>query len=172
MNRTTYKRATNFCFVVAAASVILFDRFPHLHWLTGSLLIASGVAAVAIHFYVQWRPAETSNGLLVPVEAIEPVRAEGPSLLAGATEVDTGVDPRMVFVKFAMDYPYRPPIDTDAVAVLCQKLASTDTDFEVTITGEGNLTIRPIREKQQRVFFANFERRSTKGTVGLSELIQ
>ena len=172
MNRTGYKRTTNLCFVVAASSVILFDQFPQLHWLTGSLLIASGVVAAAVHFYVQWHPIQTSNGLVVPVTTTETARPQRLSSLVEPAEVDTGVDPHTFFVNFAIDYPSRPTIDTDTVAVLCQKLAATEMDFEVTITGDGNLTIRPIREKQQQVFFERFEPHSVRGTQGLSELIQ
>jgi hypothetical protein len=182
MNRTTYRRTTNFCFVVAAASVILFDRFPQLHWLTGGCLIASGVAAAAVHFYVQWRPVQTEkeaateeslDAVFTPVEApAEPVPVEGRQWFAEVGGFDPGVAFRPMLMKFALDYPPRPPIDASGVAVLCQKLAATETDFEVTITGEGNLTIRPIRQKQrEQRGFENLERLFTKGSAGPSALI-
>jgi hypothetical protein len=33
------------------------------------------------------------------------------------------------------------------VAQVCEKLAAAPVDFEVTLTGEGNLRIRPIRQR-------------------------
>jgi hypothetical protein len=183
MKRTTYKLATNFCLVVAAASVILFDRFPQLHWLTGGLLVGAGLAATAVHFYVQWRPVQTVerapeetvadqfDGFLTPIgKALEPVCVP---IAETASAPDLGIDLGKVFVKFAISYPPRQRIDADIVAQVCEKLAATETDFEVTLTGEGDLTIRPSRQKQQPGVFGDMDLAysSSKGDGGPSNLV-
>ena len=55
----TYRQTTDLCFFLSAASVILFDHFPEMHWLLGSLLPSTGIVAVVVHFYVQSHPVNT-----------------------------------------------------------------------------------------------------------------
>jgi hypothetical protein len=45
-------------------------------------------------------------------------------------------------------FAQKPSIDVSTIVQVCEKLAATETDFEVTLTGDGSLRIRPIKEKQ------------------------
>jgi hypothetical protein len=205
MNSAIYKRTTNLCIVVAAASVILFDKFPELHRLAGAFLITSGVVATAVHLYVQWRPFQRveemppaeaeSSSLGNPIEKTqEPVHV-AETLAWTGTEWRTvqaagswgkapfktwGVkdrsraDESQLFADaqwFSVVSLSRPSIDAATVAEVCEKLAATEMDFEVTLTGDGSLIIRPMRRKQ--VFqTAASEPRFTKGELETSGRIQ
>lgn len=183
MNHVTYKRTSNLCIIVAAASVILFDKFPELHRLAGGLLIASGVVAAAVHFYVQWRPVQTaeeprpadaeSGSLVVSIENTrEPVRVAETLVRNTGEAVELWHKaPFKTGGWFLIDYLSRPSIDAATVAQVCQKLAATEMDFEVKLTGDGSLTIRPIRRKEVFETIA-LEDRFTKGELETSGLIQ
>ena len=156
MNRETYRRTTNTSFVIAVASVVLFDRFPHLHWLFGSLLLAAGIVAVVVHFYVQWHPAEVA---LAPRAG-----ASKDSFLIADVDYSpreplqsplAWIDMEEVTVKFSVEPlpAFKPAaIDPNIVVEVCEKLAAAEIDFEITLTGDGNLTIRRIRAPKLGIF--------------------
>jgi hypothetical protein len=198
MNSAIYKRTTNLCIVVAAGSVILFDKFPELHTLAGVFLITSGVVATTVHLYVQWRPFQTaremppvdaeSGSLLTPIEKTQELVSVAETLAWTGTEwsaVQAGKfwgkarsktsglkdrsradeNPSFADAKwFSIVNLSRPSIDAATVAEVCEKLAATEMDFEVTLTGDGSLIIRPMRRKL--VFETTApEARFTKGEV-------
>lgn len=199
MNHLTYKRITNVCIVVAAGCVILFDKFPGLHKLAGGFLIASGIAAVAVHLYVQWHPFQVggetrpagveSPNLLPSVETTgEPVYVRTWQL--AAAETGTGWETELFNARWTryrsrvgqvrafagvQGLPIadtsRPSIDLDTVMQVCERLAASEMDFEVTLTGDGSLTIRPIRQRQ--VFKTTaWKARLTKREVTTPDTIQ
>jgi len=172
-----YKRITSLCVVVAAGSVILFDKFPRFHRLAGLFLIASGIAAAAVHLHAQWHPLRmeeeqpssdpefgyppshigtTEEPMYVTAIQPETITEAGPAWEtlpfnvpwlkdpSKVEQVPTLVSARLVPIL----YVSRPSVDLDTVTRLCERLAASETDFEVTLAGDGSLTIRPIRQEE------------------------
>ena len=180
MNSTGYKRITNLCFAIAVACVLLFDRFPAIHWLTGTLLIASGIVAMTVHFYVQWRPTSAAvdrkfiaREAKVPQASVAHLEASISSGSAEAGWVGTTVELPKIPRGGSKAYSYEPVLNAGIIVEVCEKLAAATTDFEVTLTGEGNLRIRPIREKRQLRAFEDLDVKphATKGGLLTSNLI-
>jgi hypothetical protein len=51
-----HKYVTNACFFIGAAAVYLYDRYPPLHWLFGSILAAAAITATVAYFSGHWEP--------------------------------------------------------------------------------------------------------------------
>jgi len=54
MKRLNY--VTNACFFIGGAAVYLYDRYPALHWLFGSILAAAAITATVAYFSGHWEP--------------------------------------------------------------------------------------------------------------------
>lgn len=55
MTAKTYDRITMMCMAVAAASALLFEKFPHSRLAIGLLGVLAGVVAVSVYFWNQWK---------------------------------------------------------------------------------------------------------------------
>jgi hypothetical protein len=168
MTRRTYSYITNLCFAIAVAAVLLFDRAGSLNFLLGGLLVASGLLAGAVHLYSQWHPprphlpaATTEQGLTTTAESKGDIYGL-PEVLAD--EVVSGLPryelPFIVSFRrtlYVLSQP-RQRLDTDLLIEVAKKLSPNRADYEVTLTPEGNLTIRPLPLSRYEPEFRSFEK--------------
>jgi hypothetical protein len=177
MNVFGYRRLTNLCFFVAAVSLLLFDLVPASHGLAGVLLIASGIVAIGAHFYLQSHPTRANSGVIAAV--CESNCRELPKKAPTAAVSSNFADLRWVNVRVdvtkstlttAKSYSVRPILRPDVVAQVCEKLAAGPVDFEVTLTPEGDLRIRPIRQMQSHTF-ENMKPRAKSDHTLISNLV-
>jgi len=169
MTVRTYKIITNICFASGAGAILLLGRFGSFQWPLVLISVAAGAVALSLHLYSQWHPlkqeevpAQSASVPQLPIQQLPEAQEEAaeeeepePSacFTTGVryylqTQLVKPLDLSEYFdeVSFGMKRlltPHR--FDVDNVIEIAQKLAPPRTDFEVMLTAEGNVVIRPIR---------------------------
>ena len=158
MTPKTYKFLTNICFAIAIVSILLFDRFSRVQWIFGGLFLMAAAVAVSAHLYSQWHPLAARQETAVDRigSAVQPIQLCWPEFPEEETQrflvmARHPMFPAQLFIRQQFEYfaVSQPPLiarfDANIAVEIARKLAPAQTDFEVTLTAEGHLVIRPFR---------------------------
>ena len=170
MTRRTYTRITNLCLAVGIVAVLLFDHAGSLNWLFGAVLIAAGLVAGTVHFYSQWRVPNEETAPTTSLEEDFPAELKDPRKageVAGWLPDSPVVAGELEYAAFtARDQGFEWGVSGSAkfrrpawpavrkgesafnighIVELVEELSASPARShvaEITLTPEGNLTIR------------------------------
>jgi len=155
---------------VGGIAVLLFDRFPSVEWLFGSLLLAATAVAAVVHFRSERHSLEEAAAGKSDVAKVSDAGAESQveSVLYDIEDIKHDLAAYVIRdriqtqlaarhrllelynVSYRHHFHHRPALvrqelDMDAVIKLARGLSPHRTDYEVSwVPAEGRVVVRPI----------------------------